>query len=424
MGHVADMRSSTVIYLALFGLGACGSVLAPPAGLKSTEDPDAWQPFKLPNALCADGKSKGVVALRLRPRADTLLLYLPYGGLALDTPTTAALRRLKNTDTSGEKTLRRLATLSAGGLLAGKSENALFSTAHQAYLSYCSGDGFTGCGGHSGFQGQQLRHTGRQHFAEALTLTFELLRAQGQLSSLQRVVLAGSSAGALGVMANAAYLRAQLNALALDAPPKLTLIIDSMPPLSQTHVAPCLWERAAKLWAWQGCDGSAPSLMARFVEARASADRTLMRLDLQDRVMPWYLRRGRSHRGAVSNNCDRDPAGIDTDPIAPEAWPAGFAPEDYKHAVCDDAEKIVRTGDAQPLALYLSDGDETAFHNHLLLPGVWPQEGKAASESPLNSEAAKLRWLTTAINSERLVSVNSGATQSCSASRSHRAAPP
>lgn len=190
---------------------------------------DAFTLFRsdaFPGAQCQDGSEAGI-SVRLNPGATGAVIFLQGGGLCIDPVTCAGVRNRNGFTQSAanEQIIAEAAALMNAGDEANPVQNF-----HHVFVHYCSGDFHAGAE-EDGFEGAV--HRGRANMEAFIS------RLVPTLSDVEVVLLAGSSAGALGTLLSYPLVQRAFG----DTP--VHAFIDS-PPVSADEVfRPC----QQSLWA-------------------------------------------------------------------------------------------------------------------------------------------------------------------------------
>lgn len=195
----------------------------PITGLSAGE----WTWIDFPEAHCMDGSSTGI-GVNLSPTGDPhLIIYLEGGGVCFDGVTCAGVANPDGFD--GAEFGSIASGLSTYGIFRRADTDNPFRDWTHVYVPYCSGDTHAGTAV-AGYEGrEQVGYTNVHRYLTRLVPTFP---------DLDSVVLAGSSAGGLGTMANYDQV-----AQAFGCTP-VHMVDDSGPILSDEFLRPCLQTKA------------------------------------------------------------------------------------------------------------------------------------------------------------------------------------
>lgn len=209
--------------------GACeGWGITP--GEPITLEPDgAWTWVDVPEAHCMNGSSTGFGVRR--GTVDRVIIYLEGGGVCFDGITCAGVA---NPDGFGASRFAgSTGYLDGYGIFRRSDSDNPFADWTHVYVPYCTGDTHAGTAV-EGFEGrEQVGYTNVGLFLARLVPTFP---------DVETVVLAGSSAGGLGTMANYDQV-----AQAFGCTP-VHMIDDSGPILSQEYLRSCLQTKAIEMF--------------------------------------------------------------------------------------------------------------------------------------------------------------------------------
>ena len=215
------MRALALI-LSLLALGACFPVQDPGEGpIVAGERTWTYVPF--PDSRCANGTSTGI-GINLAPESRELVLYLQGGGAcASGEDCFGAMPTAANIASGyGPSQFQSEGNLSGIVFLDRLALDNPFRDASFAFVPYCTGDLHAGDARASyALNGaeQVAEHRGRHNLAlylERLVPTFP---------DVERVVLAGASAGGFGALFNAALVRERFSGVRVD------VLSDSGPPV-------------------------------------------------------------------------------------------------------------------------------------------------------------------------------------------------
>lgn len=201
---------------------------APITGLNAGQ----WTWVDVPEAHCMNGSSTGFGVNLGGTEADRVIIYLEGGGVCFDFITCSGAANANGFDRA-DFTSATSALSNYGIFRRGDASNPFREWTH-VYVPYCSGDTHAGTAV-EGFEGrEQVGYTNMTHFLRRLAPTFR--------ADLEMGVLAGSSAGGLGAMANYDQV-----AQAFGCAP-IHLIDDSGPILPQEFLRPCLQLKAMEIF--------------------------------------------------------------------------------------------------------------------------------------------------------------------------------
>ncbi len=279
------------LLLAALLLDHCSSSSNNPASghgaISASADLWTWVPFD--DAFCANGSNTGI-GVNLHANATRLLIYLEGGGACWDENTCYVAPTAANI-ASGYGSAQFAADAGSGGLLTGaggyfdrSSAGNPFKDYSYVYVPYCTGDVHAGSntvqyGTHT------TRHVGFDNMSAYLQ------RLVPTVPGVQRVVIAGSSAGGFGAAFNLWQTQQAFGNVRVD------LIDDSGAPMPQDVVlqgtdAEVLWRQNWNLAATlpPGCTACATDLSAvlGYYGTALPDNRVALLSYVQDTVLPGY----------------------------------------------------------------------------------------------------------------------------------------
>ena len=217
------LKLACVFLLSSSALAACdvGKAEAQPLPASRRADPKPrnvrageWQWFDDSILRSANDKPSGY-AVRVGSDPSLLVIYLEGGGACFNAQTCAGARHLEG---YGAAEFRR-EFLDSGtgerGIFARNDRHNPFRAASFAFLPHTSGDAYSGT--------RPAPRAGLPHFVGHYNVEHFFSRLRSQFAQVQRVVLAGSSAGGCGSYFNFEALRATFPGA------KLALLSDSCP---------------------------------------------------------------------------------------------------------------------------------------------------------------------------------------------------
>jgi len=218
--------TSSISVLAL-GLAACGSgASGGPPDLGTP--PGQWTYVPIDGTQCMDGSSTGI-GVNLGTSGD-LVVYLEGGGACFNDST---CNSASHKNGWGPADFEANITPYNIGLFDRMDYTNPLRDATFVFVPYCTGDVHAGSNP-SGYGGKV--QVGYENVGKDLDYIVP------KSTSVDRVILAGSSAGGFGSLFN--YDRTQI---AFGDTP-VTLIDDSGPPLSDTYLTPCLQQKIRDYW--------------------------------------------------------------------------------------------------------------------------------------------------------------------------------
>ncbi len=225
------MRSSVLLLVVL--LSACFPVQDPGDG-PIVAGERTWTYIPFPGSRCANGTSTGM-GVNLAPDSDELVIYLQGGGACASgedcfgsAPTAANIASGYGAEQfQGEGNLSGIVFLDRLAL-----DNP-FRDASFAFVPYCTGDL------HAGDASADYDVNGASHRAEHRgrhNMELFLERLVATFPDVERVVLAGASAGGFGALFNAALVRDRFTGVRVD------VLSDSGPPVEVPEEMTSEWK--------------------------------------------------------------------------------------------------------------------------------------------------------------------------------------
>ncbi|NNE36242.1 MAG: hypothetical protein HKN13_13465 [Rhodothermales bacterium] len=192
-------------------------------------NPGDWVWIPVAESTCRDGSSTGF-GFRYHSGATSAVIYLDGGGACYDA-FTCSLNRSRFSESDFENVAGTSAT--RGFFNLDRSESP-FSESHQAFFSYCTGDLHSASSVDVDVPGV----TAQQQFVGYDNVTQFLRIVDPYLKSLniQNLIVAGSSAGALGAMINYPKIKSSYPNIPVD------LITDALPLFNDTDVMPACFQ--------------------------------------------------------------------------------------------------------------------------------------------------------------------------------------
>lgn len=198
---------------------------AEPLDLSDVEQ-KKWSYFEIPGAYCRDG-SKAGFSVNLNSASKKLMIYLQWGGACLDAASCADNRaRIE------EK------SISTGIFTRSNAANPVAEWNH-VFVPYCTGDVHSGSEPDANVPG-----VGPQKFVGYDNMDIFLRRLRATFPDVQRILLAGSSAGGYGAVVNYGHTMRVFP----DVP--VNLIDDAAPFFSTNHMPACAQNRFATTFGW------------------------------------------------------------------------------------------------------------------------------------------------------------------------------
>jgi cysteine-rich repeat protein len=197
-----------------------------------------WRWIPLPQTRCLDGSTSGI-AVRRQPRSGRVLIYLQDGGGCFD-ELTCLLNGLARSFGRADFETWRAEHGNAGLFNRQLAENPLAQWEH-VFVPYCSADVFAGNNRRPEPGGSSIVHyRGFENLRDIVGWLAEAGFGRDQ------VVLAGSSAGSMGALYNARWLRQYFEQASL------TVLADSAVVLPPDYLAPCEQELWRSVWNLDG----------------------------------------------------------------------------------------------------------------------------------------------------------------------------
>jgi hypothetical protein len=213
-----------------------------------------WKPVPVPGTLCRDATTTGF-AVNEHPTSRDLLIYLEGGGACFND-----ISCLQNRESWPPTDASITESMARNWILTRSSANSPFKDWNLVYIPYCSGDVHTGSA-LVGYMGQPQ--------VGFVNYKLDLAEIIARFPNMDRVVLAGVSAGGFGVAWN--WLSTQE---AFGSVPVFALD-DSGPPMGPDYLSECQQQRYGALWNWAGnfhpkctsCDVAAGKVVRPLLDA-------------------------------------------------------------------------------------------------------------------------------------------------------------
>jgi hypothetical protein len=190
-----------------------------------------WKAVPVEGTLCRDGTPTGY-GINVNPSSRNLIIFLEGGGACFNT---LSCRQNRHAWPPSETNLGMSVT--GNWIMSRSSDNSPFKDWNLVYIPYCSGDVHTGSS-MSGYMGQP--QIGFINYKK------DLAEVVARFPNLDRVVLAGSSAGGFGVAWNWMWTQEAFGSVPVYA------LDDSGPPMGPDYLAECQQQRYGVLWGWAG----------------------------------------------------------------------------------------------------------------------------------------------------------------------------
>lgn len=273
----------TVLAVLVSGLVAC----APPPTSQPESPIEAplqrwtWVPFN--DTRCGNGTSTG---LGINPAADvrTLVIYLQGGGACSDGPSCFGIApsavNMANGYGSGEFSVEGNVNGGIVFLDRTRIDNPL-RDAHLVFVPYCTGDLHAG----DAEAIYEVLGTDRTaHHRGFLNMSHFLERVVPTFPRLERVVLAGASAGGFGAVFNAHRVQAAFGDVRVD------VLSDSGPPIAVPSEVVSQWQLRWSLQLPSECDACAaePWKVMEFHLARHPSSRWALLASQRDGVLAHF----------------------------------------------------------------------------------------------------------------------------------------
>lgn len=220
---VSNAHMRVLLVLALLGAAGCFPVQDPGEG-PIVAEAHTWTFIPFPASRCANGSATGI-GVNLAPDSDELVLYLQGGGACASgedcfgvAPTAANIE-----SGYGEAQFQGEANLSGIVFIDRLALDNPYRDASFAFVPYCTGDLHAGDASAS-YDVSGTRRTAEHRGRHNLSLFLERLTAT--FPDLERVTLAGASAGGFGALFNASLVRERFAGVRVD------VLSDSGPPVA------------------------------------------------------------------------------------------------------------------------------------------------------------------------------------------------
>jgi hypothetical protein len=185
-----------------------------------------WHYVELPGAECANGSTLGI-GLNLDPSADRVVVFLQGGGACWDVATCVLLDTASHlNDTLDEATVLGEARSAGGFILDREDATNPYRDQSYVYVPYCTGDVHAG---DTVTDYSTPRTMASIHHRGAHNVELVLSRLATTLPALDRVTMAGESAGGYGVTVNAFRARLAFPDARVDVLDDSGILVDADP---------------------------------------------------------------------------------------------------------------------------------------------------------------------------------------------------
>jgi hypothetical protein len=357
--------------------------LAPPMGapFPDTGDsvtpapPTGWNWYGVDGAICRDGSATGVYVHR--GTASKLLIYLEGGGACSNSNYCTFNPANVNSVLAGDG---QTVFGSAAGAGPGRQQPGVYTDgAHmgppagifdfsnaqnpfkdwnQVYVPYCTGDVFFGTNKDATVPGttqkqQFVGYYDMQKFVGRIVPTFK--------DKVDRVVLAGSSAGGFGAALNYSMVQDAFGSVLVTA------VDDSGPPFDDKYMPPCMQKKWRDSWGFDGAfppdcteckqsDGAGLVHLADFLMKKHPNGTIALISSVQDEVIRLFYSVGLQ---SCLNYDTANPVSIVVLQIDPMTY---FPAQQYTDGLTDLRTKYVGTN---RFATYYMGGANITYHQHL-----------------------------------------------------------
>ncbi len=347
-----------------------GSALDPDASTPLTPaPPTGWKWYEIQGAVCRDGSQNGIYVKFTA--SDKLLVFIEGGGACSSpgfcdyNPASVSQRIGSFLGDDGERGATLLNSSlenvrqqpGAEGIFAPSNAANPFNGWNMVYIPYCTGDVHFGTRTNVTVTGvaqpqQFVGHLNMQKFVARIVPTFR--------DKVDRVVLAGSSAGGFGVLLNFSMVQdafGEVPVVALD---------DSSVPFPDKSLPVCLQNRWRELWGFNdafppdcmGCfnaDGGGLINLAGYLQSKHPNFSAAVISSTEDEVIRAFYSSG-------LNDCANFENASPIDAAFGETFPA----DEYRQALLDVRMLFQVTG--KFASYYMGADSVKTFHQHLWRP--------------------------------------------------------
>jgi len=197
--------------------------------------PGTWTWVDFPTALCRDGAPTGIGVNPSTTGSKKLMIFLEAGGACFNAQTCSA-----NPAHFAKSEFVNVFVPAEGnkGIFSRTDTNNAVADWNMVYIPYCTGDVHAGNAPDATVPGV----LGTQQFVGYANVTQYLSRIVPTFPDMQRVLLAGQSAGGFGAALNYVQTARSFGAVPVD------LLDDSGPLMANPYLASCLETSMANLW--------------------------------------------------------------------------------------------------------------------------------------------------------------------------------
>jgi hypothetical protein len=199
--------------------------------------PGTWSWVDFPTALCRDGTPTGIGVSPSTTGSKKLMIFLEGGGACFNAQTCGA-----NPAHFGKNELTGIFVPAEGskGIFSRTDTNNVVVDWNMVYVPYCTGDVHAGNAPDATVPGVP----GTQQFVGYTNVSQYLSRIVPTFPDMQRVLLAGQSAGGFGAALDYVQVARAFGSVPVD------LLDDSGPLMANPYLASCLETNMANLWGF------------------------------------------------------------------------------------------------------------------------------------------------------------------------------
>ncbi|HVZ36349.1 MAG TPA: pectin acetylesterase-family hydrolase [Polyangiaceae bacterium] len=200
-----------------------------PSGAPLMAPENTWTYFEFADTKCRDGSPAGI-SVNMSTKSKNLMIYMEAGGACFE-----SLTCLVSPPSVGSQT-----PLGDVGIFDRTNNDNPVKDWSYVYVPYCSGDVHLGSNDASIVDGVD----GTQHFMGRVNLESFLNRVVPTFADAEKVLVTGASAGGFAASASSEVVN-----WAFAAKPKIYMLDDSGPPMSQDYLPKCLIDIWKKTWS-------------------------------------------------------------------------------------------------------------------------------------------------------------------------------
>ena len=357
---------------------AMGAALPMEGDTVTPAPPTGWTFHNIEGAVCRDGSPMGIY-LR-RGSVNQLLIYFEGGGACSNDHYCAFNPKSMDQVLAGDGQVVIGSALGAGpgrqqpgvytdashvGQPAGvfdhsRAENP-FQNWNQVYIPYCTGDVHFGTNERGMVPSLPMaqKFVGYKNTLKIISRVVPTFR-----DSVDKVVVAGSSAGGFGASLNFSMIQDSFG----DTP--VLVVNDSGPPFDDEFMPPCMQTRWRETWGFNGslppdctecqqADGAGLAKLADFLLRKHPVARISIISSMQDEVIRLFYSVGLAN---CMNYDTADPVVVVLAQFDPNVF---FPGQQYTDGLNDLRSRYQDTGQ---LATYYMAGVNLTFHQHLFRP--------------------------------------------------------